>query len=473
MENFHECEICHKEFPKEGLLNTHLKSHKREYACDKCPRKFARKPDLNRHKLTHQSMVPKLYCNWSGCSFTVTRKDNLKRHMRLAHCIENKGKEIQDTSQGLYDQSLNEWKHSMKLLSLELHGYGSSIGILPGDKRDFKTELDAHARALHVTAMKGHGDLAHFLASKDANLMAKDNSGRSVVHNAVIFEQEQAVKLLLMHSNITPDSKDKYGRTPLSYAAGRGNMDAVRLLQARNDVDVDSKDNDSRSPLSFATGGGHEAVVKQLLDHGGVEADSRDKNNRTPLSWAAMGGYQSIVDLLLARNDVDPDSKDDKNQTPLSWAAQGSKHKVSGLEVYRSGQRQKVEGKWTAEGKWATGEKHEAVVKLLLTRFDVCVDLKNDDGRTPLSFASGGGHDEVAEQLLGRSEVEADSKDCDGRTPLSWAAGEGHEKVVRLLLARGKANVNSRDHLGWTPIWWAVKGVGWSPGGCTNSTGHH
>ena len=35
--------------------------------------------------------------------------------------------------------------------------------------------------------------------------------------------------------------------------------------------------------------------------------------------------------------------------------------------------------------------------------------------------------------LVERDDIEADTKDEDGRTPLSYAAGNGREAVVRLL----------------------------------------
>jgi ankyrin repeat protein len=53
--------------------------------------------------------------------------------------------------------------------------------------------------------------------------------------------------------------------------------------------------------------------------------------------------------------------------------------------------------------------------------------------------------------------IEVNSKDEDGRTPLSWAAKEGHEAVVKLLLAISTIEVNSKDKNGQTPLSYAVE----------------
>jgi len=54
----------------------------------------------------------------------------------------------------------------------------------------------------------------------------------------------------------------------------------------------------------------------------------------------------------------------------------------------------------------------------------------------------------LTERLLigkqGHSNIGADSKDEDGRTPLSWAAEEGHEAVVLLLVEREDVKADSK-----------------------------
>jgi hypothetical protein len=66
-------------------------------------------------------------------------------------------------------------------------------------------------------------------------------------------------------------------------------------------------------------------------------------------------------------------------------------------------------------------------------RDNIEADLKDEDGRTPLSRAPEEGHEAVARLLVEQDDIEADSKDEDGMTALSLALEQGHEAVVRLL----------------------------------------
>ncbi|KAJ6004940.1 hypothetical protein N7540_012739 [Penicillium herquei] len=96
----------------------------------------------------------------------------------------------------------------------------------------------------------------------------------------------------------------------------------------------------------------------------------------------------------------------------------------------------------------------EAVVKAQLE--NGCeTELKDDNGRTSLSWASERGHEMIVKMLLEKGAV-FDTQDGCGRTPLLWAAESGHEMIIQVLLERG-ATLNSRDFLLQTPISWAIR----------------
>ena len=92
----------------------------------------------------------------------------------------------------------------------------------------------------------------------------------------------------------------------------------------------------------------------------------------------------------------------------------------------------------------------------LLAQYDINADAKDNDGRTPLSWAAGRGHEAVVQTLLATGKVDPDAKDIFGQTPLSWAAGNGHEAVVQTLLATGKVDPDAKDGRGRTPLSWAA-----------------
>ena len=107
---------------------------------------------------------------------------------------------------------------------------------------------------------------------------------------------------------------------------------------------------------------------------------------------------------------------------------------------------------------WAAARGHEAVVQLLIERNDVDVNAKANDGRTPLSWAARNGHGAVVRLLIERNDVDVNAKDSGyGQTPLLWAARSGHEAVVRLLIERSDVDVNATNNMGRTPLSWAVQ----------------
>ena len=72
-------------------------------------------------------------------------------------------------------------------------------------------------------------------------------------------------------------------------------------------------------------------------------------------------------------------------------------------------------------------------------------DVRDGNGRTPLSRAAENGHEAVVKLLLATKGVDPDLNDGYYQTPLSLAARNGHEAIVKLLLATKQANPDLED----------------------------
>ncbi|OWT43365.1 NB-ARC and ankyrin domain protein [Pochonia chlamydosporia 170] len=94
----------------------------------------------------------------------------------------------------------------------------------------------------------------------------------------------------------------------------------------------------------------------------------------------------------------------------------------------------------------------EAVVKMLLKMGTVDINAKDKRGETPLLLAAQSGHNAVVKLLLETGKVDINAKGTNGQTPLLRAAQDGHEAVVKLLLETGKVDINAKDINGQTPL---------------------
>ncbi|KAF5641538.1 het [Fusarium sp. NRRL 52700] len=88
---------------------------------------------------------------------------------------------------------------------------------------------------------------------------------------------------------------------------------------------------------------------------------------------------------------------------------------------------------------------YEALVKLLLENTDLDPDVKDEDGRTPLSWAVRNRHGAIVKLLLFTGKVDPEVRDSGGRTLLSLAAENGDEAIAKLLLGTGRVDPNAKD----------------------------
>ena len=78
------------------------------------------------------------------------------------------------------------------------------------------------------------------------------------------------------------------------------------------------------------------------------------------------------------------------------------------------------------------------------------INVRFDDGQTPLHLSSINGHVAITKYLL-LNGANTQSQDSSGATPLHEAIRYGHLDIAKMLIDAG-ANVNAKDNLGKTPI---------------------
>ncbi|RTE76484.1 hypothetical protein BHE90_009067 [Fusarium euwallaceae] len=172
------------------------------------------------------------------------------------------------------------------------------------------------------------------------------------------------------------------------------------------------------------------------------------------LLQAAERGIDDHVWLMLTQSDVEAALSHQDWWAALMGAVRGGHEVVVKILLARSNIKIDLEHEEGTLLWWAARMGHEAVVKALLKSG---IDADSGDGAEwrPLAEAAGEGHEAVVRLLLDRG-ANIDAKDESGRTPLLWASKEGHEAIVRLLLDRG-ANIDAKDESGRTPLLWASK----------------
>ena len=86
---------------------------------------------------------------------------------------------------------------------------------------------------------------------------------------------------------------------------------------------------------------------------------------------------------------------------------------------------------------------------------EINIEVQDNNGMTPLSWAVKGGHVGVVQVLL-KAKANVEAKDEHGRTPLIWAMMPENKEAVEELL-KAKPKVEAKDKDGWTPLMWAVE----------------
>ncbi|KAK4704114.1 uncharacterized protein P7C70_g2096, partial [Phenoliferia sp. Uapishka_3] len=319
----------------------------------------------------------------------------------------------------------------------------SQLITLKGNGEDFvpfKVRLDLFASAslLHQACHEGLTETVRVLLEgglSPSDLNIRNQYGWTSLHFASIFGRPEISRLLLK-AGASLDARDSWGNTTLHLAADEDNLENIKLLLEAG-ASVDAKNDKGDTPLHQAAGcDGGDSEVAKLLIGAGASVDAKDANGEAPLHLAAREGHLEIARLLLEAG-ASVDAEDDKGQTPLHQAAMEEVAKLL-VSAGASLEYKDDEGGATplhyaaAAGKNVTYTSGDFLVMMVLLDATVSIDVKDNDGNTPLHNAAYHGHLWAAALLL-ESRANIDTENDGGQTPLQVALEEDNEEVATFL----------------------------------------
>jgi ankyrin repeat protein len=278
------------------------------------------------------------------------------------------------------------------------HGVGIVRSGWP--EQGFQPETPGGMTALLYAARDGRLDIARMLIAAQANVQQADVNGITPLLMAITNNHLDVAQFLLQQAAAV-NAADWWGRTPLYATVEIRNRDYGR----NNEHDVDRLE-----ALE---------LIKMLLDRGAnVNARTKevppirrfitplgdlswvDFTGQTPFLRAALAGDITLMRLLLDKG-ADPNIATFAGTTALMAAA--------GVNW--------MSGQTFTESKDALMQ----AVQLCLDK-DADVNAKNSMGVTAVIGAANRGSDDILE-LLVKKGARLDIKDNEGRTPLVWAEG--------------------------------------------------
>jgi ankyrin repeat protein len=283
-------------------------------------------------------------------------------------------------------------------------GFGHGVGIVRGGlpERGSRAPIPGGLSPLLYAARDGRLESARILVTAGANVNQADANGITPLIMAITNNHVDVARFL-MERGADINASDWYGRTPLWAAVETRNMD-VDNATFENSVD--------REPLF--------TLIEALLDRGAnpnvrmkeVPPIRRsmlrvtgslswvDFTGQTPFLTAALSGDLRVMRLLLAHG-ADPHIPTVAGTTALMAAA--------GVN-------------------WVFFQTYDEGPTALLDAVKLCwelgmdVNAVNSMGLTALHGAANRGSDDIIRFLVEKG-ARLDVKDNEGRTPLTWAEG--------------------------------------------------
>jgi ankyrin repeat protein len=276
------------------------------------------------------------------------------------------------------------------------------------------------------------------------NKINTQSQGTTLLHEAVIRNNHEAVRFLLLQPNIDINVRDSKNQTPLHIAASNSNLFDIAGRLVRRGANVNAQDMFGSTPLHRAAQWNNPRLVVYLLEQTPVTINIQDNNGNTPLHVAAARGDTKSLKLLLQYG-ANIHIKNKKGKTALDEAKENQSLATSALLEQA-----------IALSPFDILSQEIPDIDRLKELITTGADLSqaNRYGFTALHLAARQNNTEAI-QLLINNGADVNAQTLGGFTALHIAVAFNNEPALVALLKAG-ANPNAQTVTGQTPLHLAV-----------------
>ncbi|XP_051172811.1 putative ankyrin repeat protein RF_0381 [Leptopilina boulardi] len=194
------------------------------------------------------------------------------------------------------------------------------IKVLLEHGADINAKTFSGETALHLAAAAGNVEVAKKLIYSGLAVDCIDNNGSIPLHYAIRNNRRSIILLLtnLPKSLINRLNSSSLNPTLLHYAVIKNDEEFFNLALKNSSVDLNAKTKDGETPLHFAIIYNRLKLIYELVKRG-ADVNAQSTNGETPLHFAAALGQAHSVEFLL-RKAADVNSFTTSGSTPLHYA---------------------------------------------------------------------------------------------------------------------------------------------------------
>ncbi|XP_033126136.1 transient receptor potential cation channel subfamily A member 1-like [Anneissia japonica] len=289
------------------------------------------------------------------------------------------------------------------------------------------------AGVLHHSVKGNNVHIMEFLIAQDVDVNLPDSALNTPLHWAATHDKPEAAQLLLDHG-ANPNALNGNHQSPLHIGCDRECVRIVAILSNHRETDINLTGDAGQTPLHYCAVKDNIETAKILIRKE-AKITIPDANGMYVLHAAATHASSRVLDLLFKEGEK-------AGCTRMSMLSLLDKEQNSALHCAVNG------GDINA-------------VKLCLD-FGVSLDVKQDDGSTPIHLACSLGCLNIMKLMLERQPGKhlLEMKDSQHQTPIHKAAMFDHEELVRFLINEG-SNIDPVDKHNRTPLLLATARGGW------------